>query len=1211
MQQHDGFAAHRYTCKKNMAKDGTECYDAFCAVIGGEPEFESLRLRLIAVIGMLTDEKLIKILLASFNLLSDYKDLNGVIARRKECGKQLGIKSPDTIADRATEGIDVLADLLSKKVVFNVSQSEIIKKANETLARYENEYKKEAQQDVGPNQDGSEKPPKGNQKDTESFNWWEHIDELNKNAAFSSFAVGSQLESLDNRDNELTFLNEFCKKSTGHLLVRGDAFHGKSSLLSWFFLHPPEDTIVTGFFIRKDVGEQKTSQAMIHALYQQFLPWLKKRDILDWNPYTEEELKASLLQPLEDAAKTAKRYQKKLILVIDALDEDMSADNECKGIIEFLPKQDIDNLIVIISCRPNPDVIETYSLPCETYDINQTTNLREIQAKVLYELEQFKGNTIAEDVLSLLAVCSGALTKNDLIEIVKPQKSYYISDIFTKSTARMFSAQTRSAETTEQAYRFSHISFKDQVDKDFVGKNFSQYENMIFSWCDSYKNQNWPDNTPVYLLSNYQNFLLNGKSWERLSGLFFDDEYFSLAVKKTSNFFNYNTKNIFARVLDELAQHEEKKNNCHAALKAYKRILELLSDDNYYKRRYAETLYMCQRKNEAISEFSHIIDFCKANRDYKEIAVCYGSLGDLFYNSKQPQIALLMYFIACFLAKTRLNKETYRASYVWDRLCFSIANYSSNYEEALKISQISFLEHENEYGLNNFRTLFRLLRIAEYCAKLKLQSQAKIYVKRVESLFGSLTNLDEEDEALYYGQLGYIYARLNKFPLAEEHFHLSLALRKKASASNEGIAEIMLELGKNYYHQDKYHEASKSCTEALETLGGKENNNNRLVNEAIFLLAKISVEEKDYAAAIEYLYDVERRFLASLYPYHRDFAELYDDLAICCANILSKEAEVEKYRCKARDIRESAVPYAVLKNDFSAGTYIERYFQYTLLPDAIKDAVKFSKYDPVQMILKSINQNCDALCGKIDLDFCKDILSSFSFDDENDVLVVKNFFYHDFHTDKRYCPLSKLDDSKRKDRLFELGLIFDDQRGLPFDFIEERPSDEQQKLDIEHPMGSVDISVPTKNHPPKNGFIRIDYTFLQEAGLDSLSDEWKQPILQSIHNQLECHVGDSLTKNMSDELSDEFGYFVDKNENEMRKWFGKYLPDYESRQDFRDLMEENPNKPYSSLLSEYGAMKWLQLNRSNSSLVVIQVLKNIKSELSSRREEILRFFESR
>ena len=308
----------------------------------------------------------------------------------------------------------------------------------------------------------------------EPFHWWEHINEINQKAAYSSFAVGNQIESLENREDELTFLEKFCRKSHGHLLVRGDAFYGKSSLLSWFFLHPPKDTLVTGFFIRKDISEQRTSLAMIHALYQQFLPWLKKRDIYDRNAYTEDDLKASIIQPLEDAAKAAKSYNKKLALIIDALDEDMSIDSNYKSIIEFLPKLDIENLLVIISCRPEPDIVRRYNFPCEIYNIKQTTNLKEIQAKVLYELEQFKGNIVAEDILTLLAICCGALTENDLIEIIKPEKHYYVSDVFRKSSARIFSSNVYPIKNAETAYRFGHTSFIEHVEKDFMGITLSQ-----------------------------------------------------------------------------------------------------------------------------------------------------------------------------------------------------------------------------------------------------------------------------------------------------------------------------------------------------------------------------------------------------------------------------------------------------------------------------------------------------------------------------------------------------------------------------------------------------------------------------------------------------------------------------------------------------------------------------------------------------------------
>ena len=66
---------------------------------------------------------------------------------------------------------------------------------------------------------------------------------------------------------------------------------------------------------------------------------------------------------------------------------------------------------------------------------------------------------------------------------------------------------------------------------------------------------------------------------------------------------------------------------------------------------------------------------------------------------------------------------------------------------------------------------------------------------------------------------------------------------------------------------------------------------------------------------------------------------------------------------------------------------------------------------------------------------------------------------------------------------------------------------------------------------------RLDDKFLEDLGLGDLPPEQKQAFLQHIYSELEMRVGERLTDGMSDELLDEFGYFVDMNQDGMTTWF--------------------------------------------------------------------------
>ena len=134
---------------------------------------------------------------------------------------------------------------------------------------------------------------------------------------------------------------------------------------------------------------------------------------------------------------------------------------------------------------------------------------------------------------------------------------------------------------------------------------------------------------------------------------------------------------------------------------------------------------------------------------------------------------------------------------------------------------------------------------------------------------------------------------------------------------------------------------------------------------------------------------------------------------------------------------------------------------------------------------------------------------------------------------------------------------------------------------------------------------RLDDKFLEELGLGTLPPEQKQAFLQHIYSELEMRVGERLTDGMSDELLDEFGGFVDMNEEAMVKWFNENLPDFREREDYSKLRQANAEAPETAIMSEFGAMKWLQLNRPDYPQVVASVLESLKAEIIANRDSIL------
>lgn len=134
----------------------------------------------------------------------------------------------------------------------------------------------------------------------------------------------------------------------------------------------------------------------------------------------------------------------------------------------------------------------------------------------------------------------------------------------------------------------------------------------------------------------------------------------------------------------------------------------------------------------------------------------------------------------------------------------------------------------------------------------------------------------------------------------------------------------------------------------------------------------------------------------------------------------------------------------------------------------------------------------------------------------------------------------------------------------------------------------------------------IDEKFVDELGLIDLKPEEKREFAEHISRELEQRVGDRLTNGMSDELLDEFGYFVDGDEEGMNKWFAANMPNFRNDAEYQQLAASQPDAPEQALMSQFGALKWLQKNRPDYQDVVRHTLDELKQEIISSRDAIMR-----
>lgn len=135
---------------------------------------------------------------------------------------------------------------------------------------------------------------------------------------------------------------------------------------------------------------------------------------------------------------------------------------------------------------------------------------------------------------------------------------------------------------------------------------------------------------------------------------------------------------------------------------------------------------------------------------------------------------------------------------------------------------------------------------------------------------------------------------------------------------------------------------------------------------------------------------------------------------------------------------------------------------------------------------------------------------------------------------------------------------------------------------------------------------QLDENFLKDLGLEELPAEEKKAFLQHIYQELELRVGTRLAEGLDDKQLLEFESLINRDEDKVRAWLESNVPGYEQQPDLQQLAANTRLDINDvSLLAEYSATKWLEINRPDYRSVVAQVLEEIKAEIISNRQNIL------
>ncbi|MFF9501186.1 hypothetical protein [Streptomyces sp. NPDC014656] len=304
----------------------------------------------------------------------------------------------------------------------------------------------------------------------------------------------------------------------------GPAWAGKTALMAQFVLHPPEGVDVLAFFVTARMAGRADRTAFLSTLEGQLRAYLQDGDVDCSAP-------GGFLDGLERAAARARATGRRLVLVVDGMDEDAGLPSAVGGdsIAACLPHTPPAGMRVILAGRPHPPVpADVLTGPLLTDAIDHELAVSPAAQAVRADAERNLEALIASGGLSLelvglTAAAGGGLSPADFARLgTAPRRR--IELVLGGSTGRAF--QHRPAQWTTDAegrpevlYSFAHQDLLHGARGLLDHGELNGYRARIHAWADRARRDAWPAATSEYLLSGYPQLLHELRDTARLTAL--------------------------------------------------------------------------------------------------------------------------------------------------------------------------------------------------------------------------------------------------------------------------------------------------------------------------------------------------------------------------------------------------------------------------------------------------------------------------------------------------------------------------------------------------------------------------------------------------------------------------------------------------------------------------------------------------------------------
>ncbi|MFD3499323.1 hypothetical protein [Streptomyces sp. NPDC058678] len=308
---------------------------------------------------------------------------------------------------------------------------------------------------------------------------------------------------LVDRETELADLAAFCTAESGPAYAwwRAGAWAGKTALLSWFALHPPQGVRIVPFFVTARLGAQNDVVAYVDVVLEQLAELSGEGIPAYLTPATRE---AHLFRLYGEAARACRERGEHLVLLVDGLDEDrgVTTGPDAHSIASLLPARPEPGMRVLVAGRLNPplpgDVPGDHPLcdPAVAQTLKPSPYAQAVRTEAERELKQLiEAGGLEYDLLALVTAAGGGLTAEDLAGLTGAVP-YRVRNTLDTRAGRTFGKRVH-------VYLLGHEELQLQAEDMLGAAELHRFRSRLYVWADEWRDRDWPAKTPEYLLRGY------------------------------------------------------------------------------------------------------------------------------------------------------------------------------------------------------------------------------------------------------------------------------------------------------------------------------------------------------------------------------------------------------------------------------------------------------------------------------------------------------------------------------------------------------------------------------------------------------------------------------------------------------------------------------------------------------------------------------------